>query len=122
MHVTICNHCSILLKCGGRRKRFQWGFPMRSSVQAVRRGGPEVQPGASGALNGLAGWRILLETVHEEGQMACEAVAYARAGLVGNRSYGYFCKTISFTFRNFAAKVSLYENPQVEIIPNLRER
>ncbi len=54
--------------------------------------------------------------------MACEAVAYARAGLVGNPSDGYFGKTISFTFRNFAAKVSLYENPQVEIIPNLRDR
>ena len=54
--------------------------------------------------------------------MACEAVAYARAGLIGNPSDGYFGKTISFTFRNFAAKVSLYENPQVEIIPNLRDR
>lgn len=54
--------------------------------------------------------------------MACEATAYARAGLAGNPSDGYFGKTISFTFRNFAAKVSLYENPTVEIIPSLRDR
>ncbi|MGI6461001.1 MAG: mevalonate kinase [Candidatus Hydrogenedentales bacterium] len=54
--------------------------------------------------------------------MACEAVAYARAGLIGNPSDGYFGKTISFTFRNFAAKVSLYESPQLEIIPSLRDR
>lgn len=54
--------------------------------------------------------------------MACEAIAYARAGLVGNPSDGYFGKTISFTFRNFAAKASLYENPTVEIIPSLRDR
>lgn len=54
--------------------------------------------------------------------MACEAAAYARAGLIGNPSDGYFGKTISFTFSNFAAKVSLYENPKVEIIPSLRDR
>jgi glucuronokinase len=54
--------------------------------------------------------------------MACEAVAYARAGLIGNPSDGYFGKTISFTFRNFAAKASVYENPEVEIIPSLRDR
>ncbi|MEA3365878.1 MAG: GHMP kinase [Candidatus Hydrogenedentes bacterium] len=54
--------------------------------------------------------------------MACEAVAYARVGLVGNPSDGYFGKTISFTFRNFAAKASLYEDRKVEIIPSLRDR
>ena len=54
--------------------------------------------------------------------MAYEAVAYARAGLVGNPSDGYFGKTISFTFSNFAAKVSLYDNPEVEIVPSLRDR
>ncbi len=66
--------------------------------------------------------RMLPETVEKETSMACEAVAYARAGLIGNPSDGYFGKTISFTFRNFAAKVSLYENRQVEIIPSLRDR
>ena len=54
--------------------------------------------------------------------MACEATAFARAGLVGNPSDGYFGKTISFTIRNFAAKVSLYEHPEVEIVPSLRDR
>jgi glucuronokinase len=54
--------------------------------------------------------------------MAYEAVAYARAGLVGNPSDGYFGKTISFTFSDFAAKVSLYDNPKVEIVPSLRDR
>lgn len=54
--------------------------------------------------------------------MACEATAYARAGLIGNPSDGYFGKTISFTIRNFAAKVSLYEHPEVEIVPSMRDR
>jgi len=54
--------------------------------------------------------------------MACEATAYARAGLAGNPSDGYFGKTISFTIRNFAAKVSLYEHPEVEIVPSMRDR
>ncbi|MDQ3812582.1 MAG: GHMP kinase [Armatimonadota bacterium] len=46
-----------------------------------------------------------------------EAVAYARAGLVGNPSDGYFGKTISFTMRNFAARVVLYDWPTLEILP-----
>lgn len=54
--------------------------------------------------------------------MACQAVAYARAGLIGNPSDGYFGKTISFTFDDFSAKVSLYESSDIEIIPSLRDR
>ena len=54
--------------------------------------------------------------------MACEATAYARAGLIGNPSDGYFGKTISFTMRNFAAKVSLYEHPEVEIAPSFQDK
>jgi glucuronokinase len=54
--------------------------------------------------------------------MACEATAYARAGLIGNPSDGYFGKTISVTLRDFAAKVSLYENPSVEIVPSVQDR
>jgi glucuronokinase len=42
--------------------------------------------------------------------------AYARAGLVGNPSDGYFGKTISVVVRNFCAEVSLYEWDQVEIV------
>lgn len=54
--------------------------------------------------------------------MACEAVAYARAGLIGNPSDGYFGKTISFIIRDFSAKVSLYESPEVEIVPSFQDR
>lgn len=42
--------------------------------------------------------------------------AYARAGVVGNPSDGYFGKTISLSIRNFAAEVVLYEWEDVEII------
>src|SRR3954468_11439548 len=44
--------------------------------------------------------------------------AYARAGLVGNPSDGYFGKTISFIIRNFAATVRLWESPHFEIVPS----
>ena len=54
--------------------------------------------------------------------MACEASAYARAGLIGNPSDGYFGKTISISVRDFAAKVAIYDNPQVEIIPSFQDR
>ncbi len=54
--------------------------------------------------------------------MAVEATAFARAGLVGNPSDGYFGKTISVTVRNFFAKVSLYESPEVEIIPSFQDK
>ncbi len=43
--------------------------------------------------------------------------AYARAGLVGNPSDGYFGKTISFVIRNFRATVRLWESPHFEIVP-----
>ncbi|HOC72496.1 MAG TPA: GHMP kinase [Candidatus Hydrogenedentes bacterium] len=54
--------------------------------------------------------------------MAVESVAYARAGLMGNPSDGYFGKTISIIIRDFSAKVSLYESPEVEIIPSFQDR
>ena len=54
--------------------------------------------------------------------MICEAIAYARAGLVGNPSDGYFGKTISFVARNFAAKVTMYESPELEIVPSFQDR
>ena len=41
--------------------------------------------------------------------------AFARAGLVGNPSDGYFGKTISFVIRNFKATVRLWESPHFEI-------
>ncbi len=54
--------------------------------------------------------------------MACEATAYARAGLIGNPSDGYFGKTISFIIRDFSAKVTLYENAELEIVPSLEDK
>ncbi|MBN2211009.1 MAG: hypothetical protein JW709_06395 [Sedimentisphaerales bacterium] len=49
--------------------------------------------------------------------MIIKAKAYPRVGLVGNPSDGYFGKTISFTFTNFSAEATLYESPELEIIP-----
>ena len=54
--------------------------------------------------------------------MACEATVPARAGLVGNPSDGYFGKTISVTIPDFAAKVTLYESPELEIVPSVQDR
>ena len=54
--------------------------------------------------------------------MACEATAYARAGLIGNPSDGYFGKTISFIIRDFSAKVTLYENAELEIVPSFQDK
>jgi glucuronokinase len=49
--------------------------------------------------------------------MTITANAYARAGLVGNPSDGYFGKTISFVIRQFTATVKLTESDHFEIIP-----
>jgi glucuronokinase len=43
--------------------------------------------------------------------------AYARAGLVGNPSDGYFGKTISIIIKNYAASATLYETPCLTIVP-----
>lgn len=51
-----------------------------------------------------------------------ETRAFARAGLLGNPSDGYFGKTISVTFRNFRARVVLYEWPELEIILSRQDR
>ena len=42
--------------------------------------------------------------------------AYARAGLVGNPSDGYFGKTISTVIRNYRTTVRLWESPHFEIV------
>jgi glucuronokinase len=44
-----------------------------------------------------------------------ETYGYARAGLLGNPSDGYFGKTISFSFRDFRARVLLYPSARLEI-------
>lgn len=48
--------------------------------------------------------------------------AYARAGLLGNPSDGYFGKTISVTVRNFVTRVVLYEWPELEIVLSRQDR
>lgn len=53
--------------------------------------------------------------------MMIRAHAYPRAGLVGNPSDGYFGRTISFTFSNFRAEVTLYESPRLQILPADRD-
>ncbi len=47
--------------------------------------------------------------------MIIESRAYARAGLLGNPSDGFFGKTISITVRNFGATVLLWESPELRI-------
>ncbi len=53
--------------------------------------------------------------------MIIRQFAYPRAGLIGNPSDGYFGKTMAFAFRNFRAEVTLYESPEIEILPNTRD-
>lgn len=47
--------------------------------------------------------------------MIIESHAFARAGLLGNPSDGYFGKTISIIIRNFGARVLVYETPELVI-------
>ena len=44
-----------------------------------------------------------------------ETYAYARAGLLGNPSDGYFGKTIAFILKSFRARVLLYPSARLEI-------
>lgn len=53
--------------------------------------------------------------------MITRTVAYPRAALIGNPSDGYFGKTISFAFRNFAAHIELWESPELELLPSRRD-
>lgn len=48
--------------------------------------------------------------------------AFARAGLLGNPSDGYFGKTISVIVRNFFAEAVLYEWDQVELVLSQEDR
>ncbi len=47
--------------------------------------------------------------------MIITTTTYARAGLIGNPSDGYFGKTLSFIIQNFSARITLYESPRLEI-------
>lgn len=50
------------------------------------------------------------------------AAANARIGLLGNPSDGFFGKTISCILKNYAAKVVVYEWPELEIILSRQDR
>lgn len=54
--------------------------------------------------------------------MIIRTQAFARAGLIGNPSDGYYGKTISIILRNFSARVALYESPRLEIRPQQCDR
>lgn len=47
-----------------------------------------------------------------------ETYGYARAGLLGNPSDGYFGKTMAFAMSNFRARVLLYPSGRLEIKPS----
>lgn len=47
--------------------------------------------------------------------MIIETLAFARAGLLGNPSDGYFGKTISVSVRNFGARIRIYQTPELII-------
>ena len=47
-----------------------------------------------------------------------EAIAYARAGILGNPSDGYYGKTIALTLRNFRSRTRLYPSARLEIRPS----
>ncbi len=53
--------------------------------------------------------------------MIIRTVAHPRAGLIGNPSDGYFGKTIAFAFRNFCARIELWESPELELLPSRRD-
>ena len=53
--------------------------------------------------------------------MIIKTSACARAALIGNPSDGYFGKTISFAFTDFQAHVTLWESPDLTILPTARD-
>ncbi len=53
--------------------------------------------------------------------MIIRTKAYPRAALIGNPSDGYYGKTIAFVFSNFQASVTIFESPELAIIPQKRD-
>lgn len=49
--------------------------------------------------------------------MLLTSESHARAGFLGNPSDGYYGKTLSFTFHNFSARITLYESPEISLHP-----
>lgn len=54
--------------------------------------------------------------------MIIKTAAYARAGLIGNPSDGYFGKTISVIAKNFSAQVTCWESPRIAIHARRRDQ
>ena len=54
--------------------------------------------------------------------MIIESRAFARAGLLGNPSDGYFGKTISIIIKNFGASVQIYETPELVIEEQVEDK
>jgi len=54
--------------------------------------------------------------------MIIRALSHPRAGLIGNPSDGYHGKTIAFIIRNFEAEVTLWESPELKILPAKRDQ
>lgn len=50
--------------------------------------------------------------------MIIHTQSYARIGLMGNPSDGFYGKTLSCAIRNFHAEVMLWESPTLQIIPH----
>ena len=53
--------------------------------------------------------------------MIIKKQAFPRAALIGNPSDGYYGKTIAFVFDNYAAQVDLYETPELDFVPSMRD-
>ena len=53
--------------------------------------------------------------------MIIKTRAFPRAALIGNPSDGYYGKTIAFVFSNYHAEVQLYESPELDLLPSLRD-
>ena len=53
--------------------------------------------------------------------MIIKTKAFPRAALIGNPSDGYYGKTIAFVFSNYHAEVQLYESPELDLLPSLRD-
>jgi glucuronokinase len=49
--------------------------------------------------------------------MIIHTKAHARVGLIGNPSDGYFGKTIAVILKNFGSEVTLWQSPELEIVP-----
>lgn len=53
--------------------------------------------------------------------MIIKTKSFPRAALIGNPSDGYYGKTIAFVFDNFSAQIQLYETPELDLLPSLRD-